>query len=205
MKIKNKWKFLFLQLLGFNIIIVVWMLLLIFRPLSGPQIQKNNSSIPITEEVAQFTISSTKENLNKLVNTYLDELSKISKIDYTIEISDYVTLIGTIVAFDREVPLTARFSPDVQPNGDLKLTVESISLGRLELPNKKVLEYVEKYYTMPKWVIVNPADESIYVAITEMEVRSNFTVSVDSFNLKQDHLAFKITIPNKAFDLRKAF
>jgi uncharacterized protein YpmS len=204
LKNKNKWRILFFGLLGFNIIFVIWIAALIFLPIPKKEYLSFELPKP-NEEVAQFTISSTKENLNKLINTYLDELSKVTEIEYSIRIDRYVTLFGTITAFEREIPLTARFTPEVQNNGDLKLNVESISLGRLALPNKKVLEYVKKYYSMPEWVIVNPGDESIYAAVTQMKMRSNFTVSVESFNLAKDYLAFKITIPNKAFDLRKAF
>ncbi len=203
LKQKNKWKILFLGLLGLNIVIIIWLAMLIFLPLSVDDYKGATSKTG--EEVAQFTISSSRDNLNKLVNTYLEELSKLTDIEYTVTIDDYVTLIGTIVAFDRDIPLTARFSPEVQKNGDLQLNIESISLGRMELPNKKVLEYVKKNYTIPKWVMVNPADESIYVAVTQMEMRSNFNVRVESFNLKKDDLAFRITVPNKAFDFRKAF
>jgi uncharacterized protein YpmS len=200
--IKN-WKALFFALLGFNLIFIFWILLLIFLPFTPkePIPQK-----PLTtEEVAQFTISSSKQNLNKLVNTYLEELSNHTKIEYSVTIDNYVTLVGSIVAFERDIPLTVRFDPEVQKNGDLNLRVQSISLGRLELPNKRVLEYVKKNYPMPEWVIVNPAAESIYAAVTKMEMRSNFDVSVESFNLRENDLAFRITVPNKAFDLRKAF
>ncbi|MRG86317.1 YpmS family protein [Salinibacillus xinjiangensis] len=199
---KNKWKIMFYGLAGFNIFIVIWLLLLILLPINGEEIKKIED---IDKGEAEFTISSTKENINKLVNTYLDELSKHSDINYSINIGENVQLIGTIVAFDREIPLTARFIPEVQDNGDLILNLESISLGRLELPNKKVLEYVKKNYPMPEWVVVNPGDENIYAAVTQMEMKSNFNVRVEQFNLTDENLAFKITVPNQTFDLGGAF
>ncbi|SET20649.1 Uncharacterized protein YpmS [Salinibacillus kushneri] len=202
-KNKNKWKVLFFGIAGINLFLLIWVILLIFLPLSGETPDPNHQEVDKGE--AEFTISSSKENLNKLINTYLDELSKHTNLDYTVKIEESVQLIGTIEAFDQDIPLTARFDPIVQENGDLMLKLRSISLGRLELPNKRVLDYVKDNYPMPEWVKVNPGEETIYAAITEMEMRSNFNIEVMSFNLKNNHLAFRIRVPNKAFDLSKAF
>ncbi|WP_343838762.1 YpmS family protein [Salinibacillus aidingensis] len=203
-KSKNKWKTLFFGIAGINLLILIWLILLIFLPIAG-ETNPFTDKKEVDKGDAEFTISSTKENLNKLVNTYLDELSKHTDIEYSVNIEDSVQLIGTIKVFDQQVPLTARFDPIVQNNGDLMLRLHSISLGRLELPNKRVLDYVKDNYPMPEWVNVNPGDETIYAAITEMEMKSNFNIEVTSFNLKSNHLAFRIRVPNKAFDLSKAF
>ncbi|MBB6453811.1 uncharacterized protein YpmS [Salirhabdus euzebyi] len=201
-KIKNKWKALFFGLMGINAVVIIWLLLLIFLPLAGEKIESKEN---IDKGQAEFTISSTKQNLNRLINTYLEELSEHTDIDYAISIDDSVKLIGTILAFEKDIPLTASFTPEVQENGDLNLKLQSITLGRLELPNKKVLDYVKKNYPMPEWVIVNPGDESIYAAVTEMKIRSNFNVAVESFNLKRNRLSFKLTVPNKAFHFNYPF
>src|SRR5699024_2643998 len=75
------------------------------------------------------------------------------------------------------------------------LKQKSISIGLLELPNKKIMEYMEQYLPMPEWVIVNPQEEEIYVAVTDMDIKSNFEVSVEHIDLQTNHLAFKIRIP----------
>ncbi|MBM7551937.1 YpmS family protein [Thalassobacillus pellis] len=200
LEIKNKWKVLFLILAALNIGIVLWILALVFLPTSYTLV--NVEGKEETEE-AEFTIVSTKENLEQLANEYLDQLSQQSAFDYSISLDRSVELKGNIKAFDQTIPLTVSFHPEVQKNGDIILEQEGISLGKLPLPNKKVLEYVKKSYNLPEWVIVNPNEESIYVAVTEMEPASNFNVAVDRFNLKTNHLAFKISVPNDTFKFAK--
>ncbi|WP_181347639.1 YpmS family protein [Thalassobacillus sp. CUG 92003] len=195
--IKNKWKALFFGLAIVNIGIVLWILGLVFLPTSYTLVnvdeQKENKE-------AQFTVVSTKENLEQLANEYLGELSKDTGLNYSISLERNVELKGNIEAFDQKIPLTAQFNPVVQENGDVVLEQESISLGKLPLPTKKVLEYVRDSYNLPEWVVVNPNDENIYVAVTDMETASNFNVSVDRFNLKSNQLAFNIAVPNESFN-----
>lgn len=106
-------------------------------------------------------------------------------------------LRGTLVAFDRKIPLTMTFNPFVQKNGDLILQQKSIALGRLHLPNMAVLSYIKNHYPMPEWVTVHPSDESIYLAVTKLKTKSGFRVRVEKLSLEQNELVFKIAVPNR--------
>src|SRR5699024_11014378 len=97
--------------------------------------------------------------------------------------------------------LSIHLEPLVQDNGDIVLKQRSISVGLLELPNKKIMEYIKKYLTMPDWVTVNPAEEEIYVAISDMDIKSNFRVSVEHLDLEANNIAIKIFIPYKTLGL----
>jgi uncharacterized protein YpmS len=74
-------------------------------------------------------------------------------------------------------------------------------LGLLQLPEKKILQYVKKELKIPEWVEIDPKNQQIYIGVTQMEVKSNFKVKVQSFDLKNDHITFRIKVPNKTLGL----
>ncbi|KGX93755.1 hypothetical protein N781_00695 [Pontibacillus halophilus JSM 076056 = DSM 19796] len=197
-KKRNIWKILFLGLAAVNLLIISWFAIFIYVAPAKIQIPTDKA---IDQEAAEFTISSTKENLNDLINTYLNDLAGEGNISYSVSLDERVKLSGTIVAFGQEVPLGASFTPDVQRNGDVVLEDMEITVGRLQVPNEKVLDYVKKQYAMPEWVIVNPKDETIYVALTQMETVDNIRVEAEKINLDTNDLAFKVVIPYQTFGI----
>lgn len=198
-QVKSKWKKYFIILLTVNVIVVSGIILLIFWPVSS-------SSLPSTDDVdeqksSQFIVRTTKANLNELVNAYLDKLLDNSQHHYSIKMEDDVHLLGELPVFSSTIPLSVHFEPIVQENGDVILKQKSISVGLLELPNQKIMEYMKKYLPMPEWVTVNPKEEEIYVAVTNMDIRSNFKVSIEHFNLESNNLAFNIHVPYKTLGI----
>ncbi|MBN9654635.1 YpmS family protein [Halobacillus sp. GSS1] len=194
--LNNKWRTSFWLLALINMGVVIWLVALVFLPSSYTIVNVDQEK---ESPDAEFTIVSTKENMEQLANEYLSELSTQTVFDYSISLDRNVTLSGNIKAFDQVIPINVELHPEVQKNGDLILRQEKISLGKLPLPNKKVLEFVKDNYNLPEWVIVNPNEENIYVAVTQMDTASNFNVKVDRFNLNSNQLAFKIAVPSNTF------
>ena len=194
--LNNKWRTSFWLLALINVGVVIWLVALVFLPSSYTIVNVDQEK---ESPDAEFTIVSTKENMEQLANEYLSELSTQTVFDYSISLDRNVTLSGNIKAFDQVIPINVELHPEVQKNGDLVLRQEKISLGKLPLPNKKVLEFVKDNYNLPEWVIVNPNEENIYVAVTQMDTASNFNVKVDRFNLNSNQLAFKIAVPSNSF------
>jgi uncharacterized protein YpmS len=201
LKTINKWKKLFLSLLAFNILIIILLLTLIYWPVS-------ENKIPVTEDASEqtsseFVIRTTKQNLNSLVNAYIEKLLGDSKHHYRVSLEEDVHLIGELPVFSSTVPLSVHFEPLVQENGDLILKQRSISVGLLELPNQKIMEYMDKYLPMPEWVTVNPKNQEIYVAVTDMDTQSNFQVAVETIDLEANNLAFKLKVPYETLGIGK--
>ncbi|MGP4068611.1 YpmS family protein [Halobacillus sp. B29] len=194
--LNNKWRTSFWLLALLNIIVLLVVLSLVFLPSTYTlvNVDKEKQSTD-----AEFTIVSTKENMEQLANEYLKELSTQTVFDYSITLDRNVTLTGNIKAFEQVIPIKVELNPIVQENGDLVLEQERISLGQLPLPNKKVLGFVKDNYKLPEWVMVNPNEENIYVAVTQMDTASNFNIRVDRFNLNSNQLAFKISVPQDSF------
>ncbi|MBU5466007.1 YpmS family protein [Virgibacillus sp. MSJ-26] len=199
---KMSWKRLFYILLTVNVAVVIVLFALIFWPVPEKDLPKQTETTE--QRSSEFVIRTTKENLNELMNAYLSEWLKNTDHQYRVSLEDDVHLIGELPVFSSTVPLSVHLEPIVQDNGDVVLKQKSISLGLLELPNKKIMEYIDKYLPMPDWVIVNPSEEEVYVAVTEMDIRSNFEVAIEHIDLEVNNLALKIKVPYESLGIDPA-
>ncbi|MFC4321472.1 YpmS family protein [Litchfieldia salsa] len=199
LKAKLSWKQLFLGLAGLNAVLLIFFFIFLLWPVT--KTEKPTKSFIEEEPGAEFTVHSSKQNLNELVNEYVDKIMKDTEDKYTVIFDEKVQLLGSIEAFQADIPITITLEPSVQENGDLVLYAEDMSLGLLKLPEKKILEYVKKELNAPKWVEIDPKNQLIYISVTQMDVKSNFKVKVQSFDLKNDHITFRIKVPNKTLGL----
>lgn len=201
LKIKNKWKKLFIGLASLNVLVIAIILTLIFWPVSSNEFSSSNSFEE--QESSEFVIRTTKQNLNNLVNAYIEKLLEGTNHHYRILLEDDVHLMGELPVFSSTVPLSVRLEPLVQPNGDLILKQKSISVGLLELPNQKIMEYMGRYLPMPDWVTINPEKQEIYVAVNDMDIQGNFQVAVENIDLEANNLAFKLKVPYETLGIQE--
>ena len=198
---KNKvWKKRFYLLLAINGIIIIGLAVYLYSPIPKKELDIASKQYE-SENSSQFVVRTTKQNLNNLVNAYLDKLLVNTDHVYSIHLDEDVQLFGELPLFSSTVPLLIHFEPIVQKNGDLVLKQKSISVGQLQLPNKKIMQYVEKYLPTPEWVIINPRDEEVYVKVTEMEIKSNFKIAVEQFDIEANNIAFKIEVPYRTLGI----
>lgn len=194
---QNKWKFLFISLLIINLVVILGFFVLLKIPPKETEISSRTS---INDDLTSvLTVESDKENLNNLIDAYLKSTLKNTKYKYSVHLDDVVHLQGELPVFSTTLPLYIELEPTVQPNGDVILKQKSIRLGLLELPNKKILEYMGKYLPLPEWVAVDSKNEDIYVKITEMELDSGFGVKVRAFDLEKDEIKLDFIVPHNIF------
>lgn len=98
--------------------------------------------------------------------------------------------------FNREVEMKLTFEPIAQKNGDLILKQKSVAVGQMNLPVSYVMSLINDRYNMPEWVSIRPNDESIYVSLQDMELKSDIRVKAKEFDLKNDDISFLLTIPS---------
>ncbi|SDH25548.1 Uncharacterized protein YpmS [Alteribacillus persepolensis] len=189
LKRMNRWKISFFLLLAVNIVVMFWLYMQFNADPDEPIFLPRNQSEATDVE---FSIVTDKNNLNQLINRYINEFYDGQRAPYSIELDDGVHLSGSIRAFGQQIPATVVLKPLVQENGDLVLKQESISLGQLQLPNRQVLNYIKKNYEMPEWIEVNPDREDIYVAVTEISNSQNIEVKAEQFSLTNDRISFSI-------------
>ncbi|MEH7500483.1 YpmS family protein [Neobacillus drentensis] len=191
---KNKWKIGFLVLLGINLLFAIIMLSLLMFPSGGPQTSKLKSHIG---EHVSFHVKSNKNDLNKLINHYLEEEAADSSIDYRIILGEEVELYGTLPFFSEELNMKLTFEPKALVNGDLVLKQKSMTIGSLHLPISYVLNFISENYKIPKGVDIRPKDKLIYVTMQQLKLKSDIKIKADKFDLKKDDIAFTILVPVK--------
>ncbi|WP_096154384.1 YpmS family protein [Bacillus sp. FJAT-45066] len=187
----KSWKSSFFILLIVNIIIALTVSFLIFLP-NGNKIMFNKNEDE--RKRVGFTIQSNKEDLNDLIDYYLKRETK-RPLNYDVTLTDRVELRGEITVFERNIPLTMTFVPEVQENGDVILNQDSMSIGRLQVPVAMVLKYVADNYPLPEWVTISPSEQLIYVGITELKLQGDTKVKLVNFDLEKDDLVFRLYVP----------
>ena len=191
---KANWKRRFMILVIINAVVILGFALYIYSPIPKTEIEKASDGYK-EENSSEFVVRTTKQNVNNLANAYIDKLLQNTDHDYSIQLDEDVQLLGELPIFSTSVPILAHFDPVVQKNGDLVLEQKSISVGHLKLPNKKIMQYIEKYLPVPNWVIIQPDKQSIYVKVSDMDIKSNFKVGVRQFDLDDNVIAFRIEVP----------
>ena len=197
---KKDWKKRFYLLLLINIIIIFVLAVYLYSPIPEKELDIASKEYE-SETSSQFVVRTTKQNLNNLVNAYLDKLLANTEHVYSIHLDEDVQLFGELPIFSSTVPLLIHFEPIVQENGDLVLKQKSISVGQLQLPNKKIMQYIDKYLPTPEWVIIDPRNEEVYIEVTEMDIKSNFKIGVEQFDVEANNISFKIEVPYKTLGI----
>lgn len=186
MSIKNRWKIAFFTLLGgiiFIIIMVGNMVLSPNQPTSLPNTFMNN------KKSVQFNVSTHKEDINKLLNQYVNITTS-----YNVRLKDdVIEFKGFVPVLSEKVDVKITFIPKASNNGDLILIPKSFSLGKLNLPISSVLKLVNNSVKLPEWIIIQPVNKMIYVELQKMKINhSPIKIKVNHINLKKDDISLKL-------------
>ena len=188
------WKRLFILLLGLNVALVFLLFTFFLFMINDTGNETKIPTIDSTEKQVALQIKTNKQDLNRVINHYLDtELS--STYDYRVLLTDQVELYGAIPIFNEELNVKLTFEPKSLENGDLELQQKNMSIGNLSLPPSLVLKFIQNSYSLPEWIMIQPSEEKIYVSLNNFKLKSNFKVLVDEFNLKDDDIRFSLQLP----------
>jgi uncharacterized protein YpmS len=193
MKVKN-WKKAFFILLVINVGIVLFLLVSISIPIKEKRIQQEESEL---QGYVPFLIHTEKDNLNRVINHYLEKEAAGGPIDYNVVLRDEVELYGTIPIFSEEIQMKLTFEPVALHNGDLILKQKSMAIGQMQLPVTYVLKFIAERYRLPKGVTIQPKDKLVYISLQKLKLKSDFKVRVKEFDLNSDDISFQLYVPTK--------
>ncbi|SFP05611.1 Uncharacterized protein YpmS [Halolactibacillus alkaliphilus] len=194
LKDMTKWQRRFILLIMFNIILIVsFFTFLLMTPPTSDQLPESSY---IEERGARFKVETTKQDLNELINTYIDDVLKTDQANFDVIVDDNVKLIGELFAFGVPIPLNVTMDPVVMENGDLVLKMNELSLGLLNLPRGRILHYINRQVETPDWLYFDSENEQIYIAVTSIEVESNIRFKVESLDLSTDVIVFTFNVPS---------
>ena len=135
------WKSLFFTLLAVNLVIAGVLFYWATRPIKDTEsLERLNEN----KEMVSIPFTSNKEDLNRVINHYIDEESADSPIDYEVLLTDKLALYGTLSAFGKEVQLKVLFEPFITDDGNILLRHRSIQIGEMNLPATFVLNYINE-------------------------------------------------------------
>jgi uncharacterized protein YpmS len=182
----------------FIVIITVFALsawLVFLYPSTGHMIiskQENN------ERSARFQVITQKAELNKVINKYLHEHVDSDGLTYSITLDNDLQFHGDVRILGLKVPIQIGFEPILQANGDLVLKQQYFQVGALSLPASIVLEYLNRSYTFPEWIVLQPVQKKIYLSTTNMSDDSGVRIHVQKFDLNKDELQFDVYLPGES-------
>lgn len=190
---KNVWKIMFIALLAINVLILVSSGLLLF--LAGgdqPEIELTDSP---KKNMSEFLIKTDKNDLNQLINHYIEKEKLNGPIHYSVLLSDEVVLFGEIEVFSQTLQLIMTFDSEALDNGDLLLKQNSLSLGGVKLPVSYILKFIKDAYKLPEWVIIQPNDKQIYVALQNMRLNNGIQIRAQKFDIAKNEIELKMLVP----------
>ncbi|MEK4029054.1 MULTISPECIES: YpmS family protein [Bacillaceae] len=188
---KKGWKLAFLGLLALNVIIIFILVIGLFSPIKDEPLPK---AYPAKEAV-EFHVRSNKEDLNRVIKTFIEKEKEKSFVDYNVYLRDQVELYGDIAVFSERIDYKLTFEPEALKNGNVILRQKGIKVGRINLPVSYVLKAARDAYQFPDWVKIMPNDELIYISLDKMKLESDLKVKADRIDLKKDDIRFTFQLP----------
>lgn len=190
---KKGWKLAFLGLLALNVIIIFILVIGLFSPIKDEPLPK---AYPAKEAV-EFHVRSNKEDLNRVIKTFIEKEKEKSFVDYNVYLRDQVELYGDIAVFSERIDYKLTFEPEALKNGNVILRQKGIKVGRINLPVSYVLKAARDAYQFPDWVKIMPNDELIYISLDKMKLESDLKVKADRIDLKKDDIRFTFQLPTE--------
>lgn len=194
-KVKNRWKAAFITLISLIVVFIIVIGYLILAPTEKGTIPKTTIN---SDKYVHFSIRTNKDDLNKLINHYIEKEGLNGPIKYNVYLKNDVELHGSIPVFSENVQLKMTFEPEALKNGDLILKQKTISIGHLNLPVSYVLKFINQSYKLPDWVKIDPDKKTVYVGLQKMKIgNSDMKARINKFDLKDNNISFSLLFPVK--------
>ena len=151
----------------------------------------------VEKKASQSSPFSQKQQVNKLIDFYLADFQKGSEIKYKFYLENDALLNGTFQVLGHDIPFYLYFDPYVMANGNVQLKAKSLSIGTLGLPIKEVLKFAKRSYKLPKWVEINPDDQTVLLRLDQFRMQNGLFVRAEKINLVDDDIRMNIYLPKE--------
>lgn len=191
--VKNKWKVAFLALLGIIVGLVGFFFLRATQ--QREVIQYDTQPIVQREGEPVLSINSDKEQINALIDFYLQNYQKDSDVEYHFQLENQAMLTGDFKVLGAPITFYLYFDPYVTDDGNVQLQADSLSIGTLDLPVKQVMKMIEKSFKFPKWIEFNPDEETVLVRLDQFRMENGLFVKAEKINLVDDDIQVSLYLP----------
>ncbi|ARF12896.1 YpmS family protein [Sporosarcina ureae] len=188
----NIWKVAFFSLAGIVAAALVGLIILISGATASPPLPEDTA---VKEEGYTLALNTTKENFQGMANTYIRKAVK-GTLPVELEMHDDVLLTSELTVFSHTLPLAMHFDPVVREDGNLILKQSSMELGQLNIPPSTVLKLLKSSVELPKWMVVRPKEEEIFIDLKDLPISGDVQVKAKEVNLAKDEIILEVLIPN---------
>ncbi|WP_203363799.1 YpmS family protein [Bacillus sp. REN10] len=185
------WKYAFFAILAVNILFLTVLGVKIFSPIKDDPIPEASPA----RDAVEFQVQSNKEDLNRVIQSYIKKETKNSPVKLNVYLKDQVIMYGEIPVFSSGIDYKLTFEPKALENGDIVLKQKEMKMGRVSLPVSYVMKAAKDAYPFPDWVKFMPNDQMIYLSLNDLKLKSDVKVRADQFNLKKDDIQFTFMLP----------
>ncbi|MDN6218505.1 MAG: YpmS family protein, partial [Enterococcus sp.] len=89
------------------------------------------------------------------------------------------------------------FDPYVMDNGNVQLKARDLSIGSLNLPVSQVMATVKRGYKFPKWVAIDPEEQTIVLKLNEFKMSNGMFIKANHIDLVGDDIQFSLYLPKE--------
>ncbi|MDE5414971.1 YpmS family protein [Alkalihalobacterium chitinilyticum] len=193
MKKTINWKISFFILAGINIIFLLTVFIIILTLFPAVD-KKEYLTIPDGTPEANFTIHTTRDEINQLIQLKLLEQPN-HLVTYDVYLSEEQIEFKTMIPIlSRDIGVQVDMVPEVAPNGDLLLNISTISMGDFQIPRHLVLQMLMDYISFPSYVNIYPNDQLVHLNMSEITEEENISFSFSKFDLLNNEIELLLKV-----------
>lgn len=156
------------------------------------QVQSNES---LTKDDDGIQVSLNRQQATTLISSYLNKTIGKSKIKFDFELGEQAELRGTFDQLPIPVDFSLYFKPIVLENGNIKLKATKLLIGKLHLPIRIILGFIDQTKMLPKIVTIHPKDKEMILNLNQLTFDSGMKVTAKDIDLQNNQLTFNIDLP----------
>lgn len=187
----------FLILLGVIISLSIWIIVRL-QPSSSENTGEQAGDVTVIEDSLSFEVVTDKNQLNRVINLYLEEELDEQFTGYNVMIDEDVQLSGALQVFGFDVDFLLRMDPYVVDDGSLQLRATSIQLGSFDLPIGIAMNVLSQQLDLPYWIRVDSEQQMILVALNEFQLENDVQFAMQRIDLQEDDIRLNIILPEEA-------
>lgn len=187
----NRWKVAFILLV---VVLAVGLFWIGSKLVTTPE----SYSIPVRAEApsgGKLFVETSKADFELLANKYLQEAVKGQAIPLTLQVGDKIALVSELQVFSLTIPVQMYFDPIVQEDGNIQLKQNQVDIGQLSIPPEQVLKLLRDSVDLPAWMVVSPADESVFIDLSGLPIDGGVDVRAQKIDLENDEIILAVTVP----------
>lgn len=187
----NKWKIAFFVLILALLVGAVWLVSLISSEPEGYGLAERAAAT----SGGELRVQTTKADFEALANKYIQEAVENQPIPLELTVDDQIALVSELTVFTLTIPVQMYFDPIVQEDGNIQLKQDKVDIGQLSIPPEQVLKLLRDSIDLPTWMVVSPADESVFIDLGGLPIDGDFDIRAEKIDLENDEIILSVTVP----------